>query len=136
MKPPQIKRKTFLRWLADQPDDRRFNYCDSGGCLLHHFFKEVHGVDVSVNPREYRLVKASDGKLDYEPIPSWLQPLGASTIMRACGNGLGWLKKFLQDVPALPLGVSGHNTTGDGGEPAKVTSAVLKAPQQNEPKSI
>src|SRR5213083_1310076 len=95
MKPPQIKRKTFVRWLESQPDDRKFDYYNPRDCLLCNFFKEVHGVKVSVGGYTYDLVGGGES----EKMPGWLSVGGVEggAVAQACRVGLRWLKDFLRD---------------------------------------
>ncbi len=95
MKPPQIKRKLFVQWLEAQPDERTFRYTDTRGCLICHFFKEVHGVAISAGPYTYRLL---NDDCNSERLPDWLayREAPGRAVTFACREGLGWLKRFLK----------------------------------------
>jgi len=102
MKPPQIKRKLFVRWLESQPDDRKFNFFDTENCLICCYFREVHGVQVSVGGNYYDL----PGGTEIERFPAWLAVDGidGGAVQRACREGLRRFKDFLRDQPVIAGG--------------------------------
>ena len=90
MKPPQVKLKHLLNWLNKQNSNRTFNYVDNRNCLLCNFFKEFHGLEVSVSEDKYRLVGQSKDE-DYEPLPEFIEK---HDLIDWCQN----LEKAKQDL--------------------------------------
>ena len=43
----------LIAWLERQPGARRYNYCDTGGCLLYQYFTTRGVPIVSLNPYKW-----------------------------------------------------------------------------------
>jgi len=46
MTPIRLEKRKFLRWLAKQPNGRKFDYLDVHDCLIASFMKETYAIKV------------------------------------------------------------------------------------------
>jgi hypothetical protein len=90
-----LKQK-FIKWLEQQPDDRKFEYSDNKNCLICNFFKESEGLSVGASADYYHVWDGevyTSKKLAENPIPDFLRPKSNYYILQDACNDLRILKE-------------------------------------------
>lgn len=89
----EINREHFEHWLERQPDERVFNYCSNGHCVLGKFIRETYNLEPFVGAGLIMFFKHPNPTIELE---EWM-----ISMLRICRRD--WKNTYTNYIPAKRL---------------------------------